>query len=197
MARMHGTHIGWWEEYPKQDPGVSGILAIARAQENHIKNTDVIVDGVGVGTGALSIMKDRKFMPTVFVSGANPVLESKLLTPFNKRAEAHWLFREATRKAEVTIQHHPKFQRECTKSTYSTTDRVIKILSKEEMKKPKHIGWSPGKLDCATMLYHHHKTRSGTLQQELVDKQNKDKQLISNLSRLQNDRYKRIKAYSH
>jgi len=171
FARMHGNHIGWWEEYPKQDPGESGLIMIERAKELSIRKKDCIVDGIGIGSGALSIMKDRKFVPTIFEGGRSPVLDSAFLRTLNLRAEGHWLFREGLRKEEITIQHHPKLQKECTKCTYDVSDRVIKILPKEVLKKVQHIGWSPGHLDNAIMLAHRYYTTGGNLQHELIKRQ--------------------------
>ena len=152
LGRMHGNHIGWWEEYPKQDPGESGIIAMNRAHELGISQKDTIVDSVGIGAGSVVAMRLNKFYPNCWVSGNRPYNEDGFLKFGNKRAEGHWLFREGLRNEEITLHHNIKLQRESTKCTYEVTDKIIKIAGKEILKKPQYIGWSPGHLDNCAML---------------------------------------------
>ena len=169
IARMHSNHIGWWEDYPKQDPTQTGLLGIQRADEFNIKPQDIVVDAVGVGSGVVSTMELNKVYPDLFIGGASPEFQRGFLQTFNKRAEAHWLFREGLRKGELTITHNKNLQKQCTSTCYSTTDKVIKIEPKEKI--AKKVGGSPTELDLASMLCHKYYTTGGSLNDEILSRQ--------------------------
>jgi phage terminase large subunit len=182
FGEMWGNHIGWWDEYPKQDPGDSGVIAVNKARDLGIKKSDVIIDGVGVGYGTLNAMKNEKFHPTVFIGGEEPARKTGFLQVQNRRAEGHWLFREGCREGEITLTHSAKLQHECTKCIYTITDRTIKIHPKEVLKKAEHIGHSPGHLDVAAMLAHHYYITGGDLHTKLKNRQIDSMKLLNKRS---------------
>ncbi len=187
FGRMHGNHLGWWEEYPKQDPDISGCLGYERATEYGIREEDVIVDPIGVGASTVVKMRnDLKFFPTLFVAGAAPVDMFGILSVKNLRSEAHWLVREALKNNEITITHTPEFQRQCLGAKYSVDDKQIFIRPKKEMKADLKV--SPGHLDVAQMLVHRWKTATSGLQQQLTSRQLVDKALTQYSSRATRER---------
>lgn len=174
FAQMRGTdipRIGWWENYPKQDPDDSGDLAYARAMEAHVQEGDWIVDPIGIGAATvLRMRKTHKFEPDMYLAGDTPENTFGMLQMFNKRSEGHWLLREAMRCNELTIEHNSEFQRQCLNAKYAVDDKKFRIVPKKEMKK--ELGVSPGELDVATMLIHKWKTTEGGLAGQLLSRQN-------------------------
>lgn len=170
LGRMHGSHIGWWEEYPKQDPDFTGDLAAARADEFHIADNDIIVDPVGLGAATVLRLRNHlKIEPDLYYSGAPAEDTDGILAIFNKRSEAHWLLREALRKQEITIQHHPSFQKQALAIKYTIDEKKIRIAGKKDIKKEIHE--SPTYVDLATMLVHKHFTTESGLAKQLLDRQ--------------------------
>lgn len=170
FGRMHGNHIGWWEEYPKQDPDVSGDLAYRRAQEFKVKSGDWIVDPIGVGSATVLRMRRLKFEPDLHYGGSPSTNMFGVLETFNKRSEAHWMLGEAMRQQEITFTHTPEFQKQCLAITYYLDDKKIRILDKKLMKKALN-GVSPGHVDVATMLIHRYLTTSSGLAMQVMDRQ--------------------------
>lgn len=171
---MHGNHIGWWESYDKQDPDYSGDLGFQRAQEHFIKRGDLIVDPIGVGAATALRLRRLKFEPELFYAGGEPINTFGLLESFNKRSEAGWLFREALRNEEITVTHHPDFQRQVLAMRYSIDEKKIRIRPKKEVKE--EIGESPTYFDLCQMLIHRWKTTEGALAQQLFARQAEKKQ---------------------
>jgi hypothetical protein len=161
MARMHGNHIGWWEEYEKQDPDISGIISHERATMFHVKQGDWIVDPVGIGSATvLKMRNDLNYSPDMFYGGSGSTNMFGVLEIYNKRSEAHWLLAEAMRKKEITFTHNESFQRQCLALKYYIDEKKIRIVDKKTLKKD--LGESPGHTDCGAMLAHKWKTEGGT-----------------------------------
>lgn len=171
LARMHGKHIGWFEEYAKQDPDDTGRISVSRAKEHGIKQRDWIVDPIGVGSATvLTMRKELKFEPDLFIAGAPSTNLYGILETYNKRSEAMWLLAELMRKQEITITHNPKFMKQCLAATYFIDDKKIRISDKKTMKGL--LNESPGLLDCAMMLVHKYQTETDNLTIELLERQN-------------------------
>ena len=79
--------------------------------------------------------------------------------------------RECLKNEEITITHHPDFQRQALGIKYAVDEKVIKILSKKELKKKENLGESPTYVDLAMMLVHRWKTTEGGLAQKLFEQQ--------------------------
>lgn len=192
FGAMHDNHIGWWEAYDKQDPDYSGIIGHQRALEYGVKPYDLIVDPIGVGAAtALKLRNDLKFEPDLFIAGAAPENTFGMLEMYNKRSEAHWLLREALKNEEITITHHPDFQRQCLALKYSVDEKKLRIRPKNEIKKEIHE--SPGYVDVAQMLIHRWKTSEGDLAKQLFGRQLAEKTASGLTSRAQADRMRIIK----
>lgn len=192
LARMHGTHIGWWESFDKQDPDFTGILAHQRAIEHGVKVGDLIVDPIGVGAAtALKLRNDLSFEPDMFIAGAVPDNTHGIMQMYNKSSEAGWLLREAMRQEEITFDHCETFQKECMAIRYSIDDKKFRIRPKKEIKK--ELGYSPGHYDVAKMLIHKYKTTEGGLAKQLFDRQINRQVESHAISRAQADRAKRIR----
>ena len=185
FARMHGNHIGWWEEYDKQDPDISGGLAYEQIKMYRIKERDWIVDPVGVGSATvLKLRNVCKYEPDMFYGGSPATNIFGVLEIFNQRSEAHWLLREAMRQSEITFTHNPDFQEQCMAAKYFIDEKKIRIIEKKAIKKD--IGMSPGHLDCAMMLTHKWKTECGAEATELMSRQLVEREVTS--SRAQRER---------
>lgn len=185
FAQMHGNHIGWWEEYEKQDPDFSGIIAVERAKINHVRRGDWVVDPVGIGSATvLKMRNDLKFEPDMFYGGSPATNMFGVLEAFNKRSEAHWLLAECMRKGEITFTHDLKFKEQCLALKYYLDDKKIRIIGKKEIKSD--IGESPGMTDCASMLVHKWKTEGGSVASEIMDRQ--QQKVIVESSRAARDR---------
>ena len=170
FGRMHGTHIGWWEIYPQQDPDISGVLGYERCTEHNIKESDLVIDPVGVGASTVvKLRNDLKFYPSLFYGSIPSTDVFGLLGCKNKRSEAHWLLREGLKNEEITFTHHKDFQRQCLALKYSVDDKQIYIRPKKEIKA--ELKESPGCTDVAMMLIHKYKTESSELAQQLFDRQ--------------------------
>jgi hypothetical protein len=194
FARMHANHIGWWEEYPKQDPDFSGVLAHERAKSFHVKQGDWIVDPIGVGSATvLKMRNDLNYEPDMFYGGSPSTNMFGVLETFNKRSEAHWLLGEAMRQNEITFTHHPDFQKQCLAVRYFLDDKKIRILDKKELKKELHK--SPGHLDCAMMLIHKWKTETSGLGAELMRRQNEKTQQQQSSGRAQRERAEAVSRH--
>lgn len=188
---MHGSHMGWWECYDKQDPDVSGLIGYERAQEHYIKEGDLIVDPVGLGAATvLALRNQKKFEPDMFLGGDEAYNTFDILQMFNKRSEGHWLLREALKNEEITITHHPDFQRQCLAIKYSIDEKKMRIRPKNEMKKELHE--SPTYIDLAMMLIHKWKTTEGGLAKKLFDRNLVEKHVVT--TRAQRDRMSAIKV---
>ena len=171
MARMHGNHIGWWEEYDQQDPDISGVISHQRATMFNIKQHDWIVDPVGVGSATvLKMRNDLNYEPSMFCGGSPSTNMFGVLQIYNKRSEGHWLLAEAMRKKEITFTHCEAFQRQCLALRYTIDEKKIRILDKKSIKKD--LGESPGHTDCGAMLVHKWKTEGGSGVIEILNRQN-------------------------
>lgn len=195
FGRMHGSHMGWWEAYKKQDTTTTARLGIERSIEYHIDENDIVVDPIGVGVGVIDTFRDNKYYPDLFYAGAPASDLQGLLALYNKRSEGHWLFREALRKQEITIQHHPSLQKQALAVKYSVDEKKIRIRPKAEIKKEIHE--SPGHLDVAMMLTHKHFTTEGGLASLLLSRQATEVMGAQMLTRAQRERRDQIKRNRH
>lgn len=193
FARMHGNHLGWWEEYPQQDPDISGVLAYDRVQMYRVRPQDWIIDPVGIGSSTvLKMRNDLGYEPDLFYAGAPSTDMFGVLPCFNKRSEAHWLVGECMRKNEITFTHHPDFQKQCLAVRYHLDDKKIRITDKKNIKSEIHM--SPGRLDCAMMLVHKWKTETGDLAGQLFNRQLNQAAQVST-SRAQRERMAAVSAF--
>ena len=192
FGMMNGNHIGWFEVYPKQDPDFSGILGYNKSLEYKIEEDDVIVDPIGVGASTvLKMRNDLDFYPDLFIGGGETIDIGGFLKCFNKRAEAHWLLREAMRNEEVTITHSPSTQKQILSATYSVSDKKIKITDKKII--AKDAGQSPTILDLSSMLTHKYKTTNPEITDKLFKNQLKAQNKGNAMTRAQRERNAIIK----
>lgn len=192
FGRMHNYHIGWWEEYAKQDPDVSGKIAHERIKMFHVKPRNWIVDPIGVGSATvLKLRNDLNYEPDLFISGAASTDMFGVLPCFNKRSEAIWLLGESMRMNEITFTHHPDFQKQCLAARYFIDEKKIRVIGKPDMKKLLKV--SPGHLDVAMMLIHKKKTEGTGGAVEIFERQAQQNQKTQSSSRAQRDRLDAIR----
>ena len=76
----------------------------------------------------------------------------------NKRAEAHWRFREALNPDQdggsaIALPPDPQVLADLTAPRWKLMTRGIQIESKEDLKKPERLGRSPDKGDAIVMAW--------------------------------------------
>lgn len=135
-------------------PSVAGLISIHRRD-----GAVIIVDvGGGYGGGAVSYLKDNQ-IPVSGFNGANASAaktKDRALGFVNKRAEAHWRFREALDPSQeggspIALPPDPIMFADLTAPRWKLTPRGIQIEEKTEIKK--RIGRSPDKGDAVVMCW--------------------------------------------
>lgn len=142
-------------ETPKPSD-VAGLVV-----KNRRSGAAVVVDvGGGYGGG----VKERLEENDIAVRPYNGANESTTRTsdkqlPFvNKRAEAHWRFREALdpdqdNGSAIALPPDPQLFSDLTSVRWKLTGRGIQIESKEDLKKPERLGRSPDRGDAVIMAW--------------------------------------------
>jgi hypothetical protein len=121
----------------------------------------VIVDmGGGYGGGVRERLTENG-IEVISYNGANESIgktKDKQLSFLNKRAEAHWRFREALDPDQdggspIALPPDPQILADLTAPRWKLAARGIQIESKEELKKPERLGRSPDKGDSIVMAW--------------------------------------------
>lgn len=155
LAPRHGP---WYAELvvksgfdtPKPSDTAGLIVAVRR------DNALVIIDmGGGFGGGVKERLNenDIKVIPFNGAGESSERTKDKQLTFVNKRAEAHWKFREALdpdqeHGAQIALPPDPLLLAELTAARWKLGSRGIQIESKDEIKKPERLGRSPDRADA-------------------------------------------------
>jgi len=162
FAFMRGDTIFKFEEYKKISTTEVAQIAILRMKEYAILPKDIAVDVIGLGAGTVDTLKDAGVDCFSFDSGSKANETYDFFSFANRRAEAHWYFREDLRLDKIDILEHPDFVAEATTNRYEITAKVIKIEGKSDIKK--RLRRSPNYLDAAVMVnYLHHRANMGQL----------------------------------
>lgn len=127
-----------FEEFSKQDPTKSGMVAIERMAEHKIKANSIIIDSVGLGAGTVDILRHKGYNPHQFIGGAEPKSKIEFFNFKNLRAEGYWYLREAIRKGDIEIIDNKTLQKDLISIRYFSDEKVIRIESKEQIKKRLH-----------------------------------------------------------
>lgn len=128
---------------------VSRAAAWARSHIRQHERATVAVDQVGVGAGALSILKGENIPATAFNWGHGATDAEQFL---NHKAEQFWALREALRKEEVAIAPLGEFEEalatELAAIRYEFTV-TGKLRIEDKAKTIKRLGHSPNLADAA------------------------------------------------
>lgn len=122
-------------------------------------NADIVLDmGGGYGGGCYQTLCENKIEVQVYKGSMKSMKRTrdKKLGFYNKRSEAHWLFREALDPDQVggspiMLPDDPELLGDLTAPTYEVSPRGIQILEKEEVCKV--LGRSPDKGDAVVMAW--------------------------------------------
>ncbi len=160
LAPRHGP---WYAE-PISRPGVetprpSDVAGMVVSARRH--GAIVVVDmGGGYGGGVKERLEENN-IDVVPYNGANESsarTADKQLTFVNKRAEAHWRFREALNPdqdggSKIALPPDPRILADLTAPRWKLMSGGVQIESKEELKKPERLGRSPDRGDAIVMAW--------------------------------------------
>jgi hypothetical protein len=160
LAPRHGP----WYAMPISRPGIEtpNPSDVAGMVVTHRRNGAIVVIDMGGGFGGG--VKERLTENDIEITPYNGSNESHAKTKdgqlefFNKRAEAHWRFREALdpdqdEGSPIALPPDPQILADLTAPRWKLTARGIQIESKEELKKPERLGRSPDKGDAIVMAW--------------------------------------------
>lgn len=160
LAPRHGP----WYAMPVSRPGVEtpNPSDVAGMVVTHRRNGAVVIIDMGGGFGGG--VKERLTENEIEVTAYNGSNESHGKTKdgqlefVNKRAEAHWRFREALdpdqdEGSPIALPPDPQILADLTAPRWKLTTRGIQIESKDELKKPERLGRSPDKGDAIVMAW--------------------------------------------
>jgi hypothetical protein len=160
LAPRHGP----WYAPLIVEPGVKTPRPsdVAALVVRYRRNAAAVVVDVGGGYGGG--VKERLEENEITVRPFNGAGESHARTadkqlPFaNKRAEAHWRFREALdpdqeNGSSIALPNDPQLFSDLTSIRWKLTSQGIQIESKEDLKKAERLGRSPDKGDAVIMAW--------------------------------------------
>lgn len=150
-------------EFSKHDTYEVAMLAIRSAQEYNILPEDIIIDVVGLGAGVYDAMKAKGYKPTAFGGGESPTSNPDVFKFRNKRAEAYFFLREDFQHDKLSTIPSAKLQKDIANTRYMTEEKVIRVESKEEIKK--RLGSSPDYGDALSMANY---VRRGNIKKDPV-----------------------------
>lgn len=121
----------------------------------------VVVDmGGGYGGGVKERLEENEIAVRPFVGSADSDQRTadKQLAFKNRRAEAHWRFREALdpdqeHGSAIALPPDPQLLADLTAVRWKLTTQGIQIEDKEELKKPERLGRSPDRGDAVVMAW--------------------------------------------
>jgi len=120
-------------------------LIKTRIAEYDLEGYNIIVDAIGLGGGVIDLLDQEGIAVEKFKSSESPSgisitgLDSFIFK--NKRAEAHWLLREAVYNENIEILEHPDIIKELPVLRYESPDKYLVIEEKKMTKK--RLGYSP------------------------------------------------------
>ena len=162
--------ILFFREYKKLKTHETGIEIIKAMSEFNIQSQNVVVDVGGVGGGVVDFLTYKRRFVVPFDFGSKATEEPTKLVNFtfrNKKAEAYWLIRDDCENANIMILPNDTFKRDASNIKYITTDKLIQMEPKRDMKK--RVGWSPDFFDAAVMFnYHRHGLTSGNFNPKAI-----------------------------
>jgi phage terminase large subunit len=189
IGRMSDNHMGWWEDYSKQDTVVTAGLLKIRRKEFNVHPKDVIVDAIGVGAGTVDACNhgEDSFLPFQFLAGIPSTKVYNIFRFYNLRSQVAWEFRESLKNEEITVQHHPQLQKDCLAVEYDSDDKTLRVAAKKDIKKK--LGFSPDYLDTAGMLNWRFKnSHKNNMHNMLTQQINKNESSLRGSSRARRER---------
>ncbi len=155
---------GWWFAPLITVPGIETPRPsdVAGLIVKHRRNGAAVIVDVGGGYGGG--VKERLEENDIEVRPFNGAGESgfrtndRQLSFVNKRAEAHWRFREALdpdqpHGSKIALPPDPQLLADLTATRWKMASGGIQIEAKEDLKKPERLGRSPDKGDAVIMAW--------------------------------------------
>jgi len=149
LVYMRSNKIVKYETYTKKSTTDIGRIVAQRIDEYRIDPGKVGVDIVGLGAGTYDFLTDKGHSVYAFNAGESPNTRQDFVVYKNKRAEAHWQFREDVRLENIEILENKELFNDSSNIRYNIDDKVIKIEPKDEFKK--RMGHSPDVLDACVI----------------------------------------------
>lgn len=158
---------------PRHGPWYAPLVVVAGAEtprpsdvagllvRNRRNSAAVVVDvGGGYGGGVKERLEENgiEVRPFNGASESSARTIDKQLMFANKRAEAHWRFREALDPdqvggSEIALPNDPQLYADLVSVRWKLVSRGIQIESKEDLKKPERLGRSPDRGDAVIMAW--------------------------------------------
>lgn len=138
----------------RTDQTAEKVRQYIQHERRPVSPEDVSIDTVGVGAGVWDTLASWGLRCGAFVAGASPVPQPDSMYGFkNKRSQAWWCFRELLRQGLVQFKKEDtRLFQELTAPRYRlTSDRVIEIESKDQIKK--RIGRSTDAADAVIQTF--------------------------------------------
>lgn len=158
------ARYGPWFAMPVEKPGIetpTGAEVAALVIMQRRDGAAVIIDFGGGFGGAAKLRLGDNEVPSIPYNGAAKATgrtADKQLTFFNKRAEAHWRFREALdpdqpHGSQIALPPDPQLLADLTAPRWKLTKQGIQIEEKDELRKSHRLGRSPDKGDAVVMAW--------------------------------------------
>lgn len=136
------------EAFKCPDANQLGKIKVAqRMADKRITPDFVGVDGVGVGAGTVNALKEIGLKVNNLIGGERQIEIKGQTELFNNlRSQMYWQTREDIKSADVWVPNDPELIADLTAPKWTETDKVIKVESKDDIKK--RLGRSPNKGDA-------------------------------------------------
>ena len=125
------------------------VIALAHAcwTNRQVAPPRLVVDGVGLGSGLVDVLRERRWHVTDYNGGSRSVLPDKYL---NRRAADHWALRTALEEGTIALPRDEMLLEEALAVEWQTAPLgQIQIVSKDDIRKT--LGRSPDRLDAIVM----------------------------------------------
>lgn len=158
------ARYGPWFAMPLEKPGVetptgAEVAALVIAQRRD--QAAVIIDFGGGFGGAAKLRLGDNEIPSIPYNGSAKSqgrTSDRQLSFFNRRAEAHWRFREALdpdqpHGSPIALPPDPQVLADLTAPRWKLTAQGIRIEEKDELRRAHRLGRSPDKGDAIVMAW--------------------------------------------
>ncbi len=150
LAFFDDRTLLWIERYKFDSCVPLKEIVKHRIETYKINMYNVAADGIGLGASLIDLLEQDRIYIEVFKSSEKPESLPDGMEHFvfrNKRAEAHWLFREDIQHGNLDICEDLELQKQTLALKYFVEEKFIKIQDKKIFKK--ELGYSPDTAEAA------------------------------------------------